>query len=166
MARTGNNYNKSNDVAKDRQQFSGVRIPPQSIDAEKSVLGAMLLDKDAIIKIIDILNAEDFYEERHGLIYDAMLNLFEKRRPIDIVTLSEMLESADQIKNIGGSAYLADLVNETPSAANIVHYAQICREKAVLRRLISAAGGITELGYDENAELSETLDKYYLLDKK
>ena len=159
MARTGNNYNKSNDVAKDRQQFSGVRIPPQSIDAEKSVLGAMLLDKDAIIKIIDILNAEDFYEERHGLIYDAMLNLFEKRRPIDIVTLSEMLESADQIKNIGGSAYLADLVNETPSAANIVHYAQICREKAVLRRLISAAGGITELGYDENAELSETLDK-------
>lgn len=160
MVRGGNNYSNDKNPQKSRVVVpSGVRVPPQSIDAEKSVLGAMLLDKDAIIKIIDILTAEDFYEERHGLIYEAMLNLFEKRRPIDIVTLSEILESADQIKAVGGSAYLADLVNETPSAANIVHYAQICREKAVLRRLIAAAGGITELGYDEDAELAETLDK-------
>jgi len=160
MTARGNNFSNENNTQKRRVVIpSGVRMPPQAIDAEKSVLGAMLLDKDAIIKIIDILIPEDFYEDRHGMIYEAMLSLFEKRRPIDIVTLSEILESADQIKTVGGSAYLADLVNETPSAANIVHYAQICREKAVLRRLIAAAGGITELGYDENAELSETLDK-------
>lgn len=160
MAERENKFSNENKTQKKRVSIpSGVRIPPQSVDAEKSVLGAMLLDKDAIIKIIDILTPEDFYEDRHGLIYEAMLSLFEKRRPIDIVTLSEILESADQIKTVGGSAYLADLVNETPSAANIVHYAQICREKAVLRRLINAASGITELGYDENGELSETLDK-------
>lgn len=159
MAGKSNNKNFKREDTPQKHQFSGVRLPPQAIDAEKSVLGAMLLDKDAIIKIIDILTPEDFYEDRHGLIYEAMLSLFEKRRPIDIVTLSEVLESADQIKVVGGSSYLADLVNETPSAANIVHYAQICRDKAVLRRLIGVAGNITELGYDENGETSDTLDK-------
>lgn len=138
---------------------SGVRIPPQSLDAEKSVLGSILLDKDAIIKVIDILTPEDFYEERHGLIYEAMLNLFEKRRPVDIVTLSEILESADKIQEVGGSSYLAELVNDTPSAANIVHYAQICRDKAVLRRLIGVSSNIAELGFDEDTDVSETLDK-------
>ena len=159
MTRRGQEENRSNDNASNKRQFSGVRIPPQSIDAEKSVIGACLLDKDAIIKIIDIVIPEDFYEARHSLIYEAMLNLFEKRRPIDIVTLSEILESVDKIKEVGGSAYLAELVNSTPSAANIVHYAQICRDKAVLRRLIGVAGNITELGYDEDSDLSLTLDK-------
>lgn len=138
---------------------SGVRIPPQSIEAERSVLGAILLDKDAIIKIIEILIPEDFYEERHSIIYQAMLDLFEKREPIDIVTLSENLEAKSIIKQIGGSTYLAEIVNETPSAANVVYYAGICRDKAVLRRLIQAAGTITELGFDEEAELADTLDK-------
>ena len=138
---------------------AGVRIPPQNLDSERSILGSILLDKDAILKIIDIVTAEDFYEDRHGIIFQAMTDLFEKRMPIDIVTLSEILESAGVIKEVGGSSYLAELVNDTPSAANIVHYAQITREKAVLRRLISAAGTITELGFDEDADVSETLDK-------
>lgn len=138
---------------------AGVRIPPQNITAERSVLGAILLDKDAIIKVIDIVTPEDFYEDRNGIIYDAMLKLFDKRQPLDIVTISEILEASGQIKEVGGSAYLAEIVNETPSASNIVHYAQICRDKGVLRRLISAAGNISELGYEEEPDISETLDK-------
>ena len=137
----------------------GLRMPPQNMDAERSILGAILLDKDAIIKMADIVTAEDFYDNRHGMIYAAIANLFEKRMPIDIVTLSEILESAGQIKEVGGSGYLAELVNSTPSAANIVYYAQIVRDKAILRRLASAGADISECSYDEDGEVSETLDR-------
>ena len=138
---------------------AGVRIPPQNIEAERSVLGSVLLDKEAILKIVDIVTPEDFYEDRHAIIYASMLDLFEKREPIDIVTLSESLETKSKLSEIGGSSYLAEVVNETPSAANIVHYAGICRDKAVLRRLIGASVQISELGYEEDSELSETLDR-------
>lgn len=137
---------------------SGLRVPPQNVEAERSILGAILLDKDAIIKIADIITAEDFYDSRHGIVYEAMANLFEKRMPIDIVTLSEILENAGKIKQIGGSTYLAEIVNNTPSAANITYYAQIVRDKAILRRLVSAGANISELGYDEDGEISEVLD--------
>ena len=136
-----------------------LRMPPQNIDAERSILGAVLLDKDAMIKISDIVTPEDFYEDRHGIIFQAMLYLFEKRRPVDIVTLSEILEAEDKIKVVGGSSYLAELVNSTPSAANIVYYAQIVRDKGTLRNLIQAADGITQLGYNEEQEISDTLDQ-------
>ncbi len=139
--------------------LSGVRKPPQNVDAERSILGSVLLDKDAIIKIADIVTDEDFYEDRHSIIFQAMLYLFEKRRPVDIVTLSEILEAEDKIKIVGGSSYLAELVNSTPSAANIVYYAQIVRDKATLRRLITVADEINQLGFDEEQEISETLDK-------
>jgi len=158
MAKREIKDNPRNTKASNKAPF-GVRIPPQNINAERSILGSILLDKDAIIKIIDIVVPEDFYEDRNGIIYNAMLKLFEKRQPIDIVTISEILEAADQIKEIGGSSYLAEIVNDTPSASNIVHYAQICRDKAVLRRLISAASNISDLGYDEDSEISDTLDK-------
>lgn len=137
----------------------GLRMPPQNVEAERSILGAILLDQDALIKIVDVVSPEDFYDSRHGSIYEAMLNLFEKRMPVDIVTLSEILEAAGKIEAVGGSGYLAEVVNNTPSAANINYYAQIVRDKAVLRRLISAGATITEEGYDEDAEISETLDK-------
>ncbi|MFA7253724.1 MAG: replicative DNA helicase [Patescibacteria group bacterium] len=136
-----------------------LRMPPQNSEAERSVLGAVLIDPDALIKIADIVHDDDFYDSRHGSIFMAMINLFEKRMPVDIVTLSEILETAGQIKAVGGSAYLAEIVNSTPSAANIVHYAQIVRDKAILRRLISAGVEITEAGYDEDADISETLDE-------
>lgn len=137
-----------------------VRIPPQNIDAERSVLGAILLEKDAIIKVADVVYAEDFYEERHGTIYGAMTTLFEKRMPIDIVTLSEVLDKEKKLDQVGGSSYLAEIVNLTPSATNVVHYAQITRDKAVLRRLIECSATIGGLGYeDEDAEISDTLDK-------
>jgi len=159
MARRGEQKNR---IPKDKLEstvYSGVRIPPQNVDAEKSVIGAALLDKDSLIKIIDIITPEDFYEERNGLIYSSMLDLFEKRQAIDILTLSESLESKNLLKDVGGSTYITDLVNSTPSAANIVNYASIVREKAVLRRLITAANNITNLGFDEEGELSDTLDK-------
>jgi len=138
---------------------TGVRMPPQNTEAERSVLGSLLIDKDAILKIVDVLTPEDFYEDKNGIVFASMLELFEKREPIDIVTLSESLEAKNQLKEVGGSSYLAEIVNDTPSAANVVHYAQICRDKAVLRRLISASANIAELGYDEDSELSETLDR-------
>jgi replicative DNA helicase len=140
-------------------KVSGLRMPPQNVEAERSILGAILIDKDAIIKMADMIHADDFYDNRHGLIYAAMANLFEKRMPIDIVTLSEILEAAGQIAEVGGSGYLAEIVNSTPSAANVVYYSQIVREKAILRRLVSAGGDITEYGYDEEGNVSETLDK-------
>jgi len=139
--------------------FSGLRLSPQNLDAERSVLGALLLDRDAIIQVLDIVTPDDFYDQRNSLVYEGMLSLFERRMPIDIVTLSDTLEANGSMKEIGGSGYLAEIVNETPSLANLVHYAQICRDKAVLRRLISTAGKISELGYHEEAEVSETLDQ-------
>jgi replicative DNA helicase len=117
------------------------------------------LDKDAIVKVADILTPDDYYENRHCIIYAAMLKLFDKRMPIDIVTLSEILEAEGKIKEVGGSSYLADIVNSTPTATNVVHYAQIVRDKAVLRRLISAGSSIVDLGYNEDEEIAQTLDK-------
>lgn len=158
MPNNSHKINPRSDDVGNKNVVSGLRMPPQNVEAERSILGAVLLDKDAIIKIADIVTADDFYDSRHGIVYEAMANLFEKRMPIDIVTLSEILESAGKIKQIGGSSYLAEIVNNTPSAANITYYAQIVRDKAILRRLISAGANISELGYDEDGEISEVLD--------
>ncbi|MFA6963276.1 MAG: replicative DNA helicase [Patescibacteria group bacterium] len=158
MAREQNN-SQSKDKTSGKSAYSGIRVPPQNIEAERSILGAVLLDKDAIIKVADSVWPEDFYDSRNGIIFEAMLRLFESRMPIDIVTLSEMLEKASQIETVGGSSYLADIVNSTPSAANVVHYSKIVKEKAILRRLVSAGTDITELGFDEEGNISETLDK-------
>lgn len=153
------NQSKSDRSKEPLKVFSGVRIPPQNIEAERSILGAILLDKDAIIKVVDLITPEDFYEDRHGLIFDAILKLFEKRMPVDIVTLSDILEAEGKAKEAGGAGYLAEIVNSTPSATNIVHYAQITRDKAILRRLISAGANITDLGFNEEEEVPQTLDK-------
>ncbi len=163
MAKAEGKNSKKNTKKTDRRpRFNiprDVRIPPQNLDAEKAVIGGILLDKDAIIKIIDIVTAEDFYETRHEIIYRAVLELFEKRKPIDIITLSEILEAEEHLKEVGGSSYLAEVVNGTPSATNIVHWANIVKEKGILRRLIESASTIGTLGYDEDADISDTLDK-------
>ena len=134
------------------------KLPPQSIEAEQSVLGSILLDKEAIIRVADSLRADDFYRDDHRFVYEAMLKLFEKRMPIDIVTISEELENAERFEKIGGATYLTELVNSVPTASHVNHYAQIVQEKATLRRLISAGGTITELGFKEDTELTTTLD--------
>ena len=136
-----------------------LKLPPQNIEAEQSVLGSLLLDKDALIKVADFLHPEDFYRDDHAEIYKTILRLYEKRKPIDVVTLTDFLETAKKLKEVGGATYLSTLVNGVPTAANIVTYAQIIQQKATLRRLISAATSIAEMGYDENTEIETILDK-------
>ncbi|CAN5751052.1 replicative DNA helicase [soil metagenome] len=135
------------------------RLPPQSIEAEQSVLGALLIDRDAVIEVADFLRAQDFYRQAHGTIYQAVLDLYDKREPVDIVTVSEVLERNDALEQVGGSAYLTSLINLTPTAVNAVHYGHIVQRKAVLRNLIGAAGRIASIGYDESADVGESIDR-------
>ncbi|TSC97280.1 MAG: Replicative DNA helicase [Candidatus Berkelbacteria bacterium Licking1014_2] len=141
-----------------KKQESSLRIPPRSPEAEQSILGAVLLDKDAIIKVADRLLPADYYEPKHEIIWEAILKLYEKRQPIDLITLTEVLDSQKQLEQIGGASYLSELVNTVATAGHVAYYADIVRHKAILRRLIAAAGEITELGFDEQREVGEVLD--------
>jgi len=136
-----------------------VKGVPASIEAERAVLGALMIDPDAIIKIANFLRAADFYRERHGWIYDAMLTLNDRREPLDFVTLVEELERQSRLEEIGGPTYLSDLISSTPTAIYVDHYARIVERTAVLRRLISAAGQIAELAYDESQDVDEVVDR-------
>jgi replicative DNA helicase len=135
------------------------KVPPQNIEAEQSLIGAILLDKDAIIKIADIVHAPDFYRDAHGEIFQCISELFEKKEAIDLLSLTSRLEDKKKLEMIGGRSYLVSLTNQTPSAAHVVSYAQIIQKKATLRRLISAANNILELGYHEEKEVNDVLDK-------
>ena len=135
------------------------RIPPQNIEAEMSVLGSLMLDKDAIIKMADFVRPEDFYKDAHKLIYEMILELYEDREPIDVLSLSNKLEEKKQLETIGGASYLTELVNTVPSASNVVHYAKVVQKKALLRKLITAAGDILELGYQEAEDVEKILDE-------
>jgi len=135
------------------------RLPPQSIEAEQSVLGALLIDRDAVVEVAEVLRAEDFYRNHHGTIYGAIIQLYERREPVDIVTVSEVLAREGTLEQVGGSAYLTSLMNLTPTAVNAVYYAKIVERKAVLRNLIGAAGKIAAIGYEESADISESIDR-------
>ena len=135
------------------------KLPPQSLEAEQSVLGALMINQDAIAKVADSLHAEDFYRQDHVQIYQAMITLYEKRMPIDVVTLTDQLERSNQLDGVGGASAIASLANAVPSSVHIVSYAQIVREKATMRRLISAATRITELGFQEESGVDELLDQ-------
>lgn len=136
-----------------------LKLPPQNIDAEKSVLGALMLDKDAIIRVANLIRLGDFYKDIHNLIYETMLDLYEKREPIDVLSLSNRLEEKNQLDAIGGSSYLATLVNTVPSSSNIVHYAKVVQKKSTLRKLIETASEIVELGYREEEDVEKLLDQ-------
>lgn len=133
-------------------QETTVKMPPQNIEAEESVLGCLLLDKDAIIKIADFLNEKDFYRDANGLIYETMKELYYQHEPIDILSVTNRLEEKKILEKVGGRTYLAQLANKVATAANIVHYAKIVQRKATLRRLIQAAAEIQELGWREEEE--------------
>ena len=137
----------------------GSRIPPQNVDAEQRILGAILIDSEALMKVADSLRSDDFYREDHRIIYEHMLKLFEARKPIDLLTLTDALESAKQLSFVGGASYIAALTAVVNSSANIQHYAALVRNKAMLRKLISAGSKITELGYKEDAEVDTVLDE-------
>ena len=138
--------------------FNTDKLPPQNIEAEQSVLGSLMIDKNAIIKIGDLLSAEDFYKNSHGKIYEAMLYLYEHHEPIDLLSLSSRLKDTNELEKIGGHSFLASLANTVPTAANVVHYAKIVSKKAVLRKLIDNASQIIVDAYNETEEIEKTLD--------
>jgi replicative DNA helicase len=135
------------------------RLPPHSLEAEQSVLGAILIDRETIIEIAEFLRPEDFYRQAHANIYRAMLELFERREPVDLITVAESLERSDNLEHIGGRSYLSTLSNQTPTAVHAVQYARIVERKAVLRNLIGAAGKIAGIGYEDPAEIQEAIDR-------
>lgn len=142
---------------KQRKQLDS--LPPQNIEAEQSVLGSLMFDKNGIVRVADILRPEDFYRGSHQIIYKIMEELFEKNEPIDLLSLSNRLQEKEKLKEVGGQSYLTTLINTVPSAANVTHYAKIVRKKKMLRDLIEAAYGITELSYQETEDVENVLDE-------
>ena len=138
--------------------MENLKLPPQDIEAEKSVLGALMLDKDAIIKVADLLYSADFYQPANAKIFEAIFRLFEKGEPIDILSVSKKLKDENQLIEIGGSAYLTDLINSVPTAAHISYYSKIVRQKKVLRDLITASSQITERVFDTSENTEDLLD--------
>ncbi|MEA2006674.1 MAG: replicative DNA helicase [Patescibacteria group bacterium] len=135
-----------------------VRIPPHNKDAEMSVLGSLMIDKDAITKIADLVSSEDFYEERHEQIYETIIDLYSEQLPLDILSVSSRLKDRKQLKQVGDKAYLTDLVNGVPTSSNVASYARLVRQKSVLRKLISAASDVVEMGFEEEKPVDEILD--------
>jgi replicative DNA helicase len=135
------------------------RIPPHSEEAENSVLGSILIDKEAIVAVAEFLRPEHFYKEANEEIFKAILALYEERKPIDIVTLTDKLKKQRSLAKVGGSAYLTSLVESVPTAANVEHYGQIVKNSYTKRQLITAAGRIAESAFDEGQEADEVLDQ-------
>lgn len=135
------------------------RIPPQNIEAEQSVIGSMLLDKDAIPNIAEILKSEDFYREDHREIYDVIMDLFDKGDAIDLITVSDMLKQRGTLESVGGLDYLTNVATSVPTTANSRHYAKIVEEKSLLRKLIRASSEIVDMGYEASEEAAVVLDR-------
>lgn len=136
-----------------------VRTPPQDLDAEKALLGSVLLRPDAMHEVVDIVSPESFYAGKHRLIFSAMFDLFRKNEPIDLVSVSSKMKEGKQLENAGGMTYLASLVDTVPTSMNAKHYADIVLKKAVMRSLIDCSHHIAELGFNEEEDLEELLDK-------
>ncbi len=135
------------------------KIPPQNLEAEQSLLGSLLIDKDAIIAIADIVDAEAFYMDKHRMIFEAIIDLYSKREPIDLLTLANRLVERNQLELIGGRSYLASLGNMVPTSSHVTNYAQIVQKKATLRNLIKSASEISAIGYNEDEDVTDILDK-------
>ncbi len=135
------------------------RNPPQNISAEQAALGSMLLQEEAILHSVDILRPEDFYKKSHHTIFKCILELFEKSRGVDLVTLTEELNRINLLEEVGGITYLTNLINSVPTAANIGHYVKIIEEKSILRNLINSATKIISMGYEEKEDAKILLDK-------
>jgi replicative DNA helicase len=135
------------------------KLQPHNREAEEAVLGSLLIDPDAIIRVATFLAPEDFYLERHAWIYEAIRDLHERREPADMVTLTDEMERRGQLNEIGGSAYLSGLINATPTSIHVEYYARIIERTAVLRRLIDAAGKIARLAYQDTEEVAEVVDR-------
>lgn len=137
---------------------SGVRTPPQDLDAETSVLGSMMLSKDAIADVVEHLRGEDFYKPAHETIYDVILDLYASGEPADAVTVSNALSKSGDLARIGGAAYLHTLIQSVPTSANAIFYAEIVRELALLRRLVTAGTRIVQMGYDAQGDTDDLIN--------
>lgn len=136
-----------------------LRIPPHNLDAEKALLGSVMLKPEVMFEIIDTVYPASFYSEKHRLIFETILELFSKRNPTDLLTVSARLKEKNLLDEIGGNTYLGELVNFVPSAANALYYAQLIQKKYIARNLIAASDFISSVGYDESLELEEILDQ-------
>lgn len=135
------------------------KLPPQDLDAEKSLLGAIMIDGEAIFKVADIVVEDNFYSLEHQLIYKAMRELYEQNKPIDVVTLSDQLKKNKELKKVGGTARLAELANDTLSSANVTTYASIVKEMATRRRLITLGAQMSEMGFDDGKAVQDLMDQ-------
>ena len=135
-----------------------LRIPPQNLDAEMALLGSIMLRPEALYDIVDIVSLDSFYSEKHRIVFETMMDLFTKRSPIDLLSISNKLKEKGWLDQVGGNTYLTEIVNVVPSSANIAYYASIVQKKYMMRRLIEASDHISQISYDENKELEEMLD--------
>jgi replicative DNA helicase len=135
------------------------KLPPSNLEAEQSVLGSLLIDRDAVIRIASFLKPGDFYSSGNGLIYEAILDLYNRRVPPDFVTVVDELTRRDRLQDVGGIPYLTDLINTVPTAVHIEYYGRIVERTATLRRLIDAGASIINIGYDDSIEVEEALDR-------
>lgn len=138
--------------------MADIKLQPQNIEAEKAVLGAILIDKDAIIRVADFLKPEFFYDSRHQSIYETMLELFDAREPIDLVTIPDRLRKKKILKEVGGVSYITELVNETPTASNIESYGRLIKDAHIRRKLIQVSAELGNLGFDETSDVNDLLD--------
>jgi replicative DNA helicase len=139
--------------------MSEERIPPQNLVAEQSVIGSLLIDKNAMVRAIEILRPDSFYRDAHRFIFEAILELFDRGEPVDLVTTTETLRKAGKLEAVGGSVYVADLINSVPTAANLEYYAKIVEEKATLRRLIDAGTRIVSSSFEAVENVDQILDR-------
>mgnify|MGYP000671274341 FL=1 len=134
------------------------RVPPQNIEAEQSVLGAMLIEKEAIPKVMEILRDTDFYREAHRVIFNAMLELYNKNEAVDMITVTEILKRDNKLEDVGGIAYVTSLANAVPPPANATYHASIIEEKSILRQLVSVSTQIASMGYEANDDVKNIID--------
>ncbi|MEK7195372.1 MAG: replicative DNA helicase, partial [Patescibacteria group bacterium] len=137
---------------------SQLKLPPQNIEAEQAVLGSILIDKNAIYRVADILEPRDFYSPAHEKIYETIIDLYEKHQPIDVLSLTSRLKEKDLLKDVGGSSYIAELTNRVATASHVAHHAKVVKEKKVLRDLIEASAEITEDAFESSAEVEDIMD--------
>lgn len=138
---------------------SDIKVPPYNADAEKSVLGSVMIEKNAMVKIADLLSSDDFYYDTHASIYSAAMDLFAKRSPIDVLTVTAWLKDNNKLEEVGGQSYLQELCNEVLTASHVFQYALLVKQKSTLRKLITAGSNITAIGYKEEEEVDNLVDQ-------
>ena len=134
------------------------RVPPQSIEAEASILSAILIDNEVLFDVVEVLSPDDFYKTKHRLIFSAVMELFAKSEPVDLVTLANALQSSGDLETVGGGAYLAEMLDQVPAAANALHYARIIHDKACLRRLIERSNAVIKRCYADQGDVDDVLN--------